>query len=284
MFKLILKKFFFIKIWKSTFLNHSDNLEISIEKNLIDNLSNKFIYVADPFTINGVVYFEGLSIYFRKGQLFSLKNREIKKILFSTDFLNKHMSFPFVFNHKRSTFLLPQISNINKLVLFKLDENSAKEYKTLLTNNEYRDSVIFKHNSNFIVFTTQKKKNKSNFKAFRFDSKFNLINEFTLLNYNKQFRCAGSVFLKNNELIIPIQNSQPIYGSGVNLYKFSINNNEITFDLHKEIKVLNSSNQITGFHTYNKLDEDKVLIDYRIEKFNLFTIFYKLKFYFDQYL
>jgi hypothetical protein len=280
--KTIINKLFYIKIWKSTFIDHSDNLEISIENNLVDEISDKFIYVADPFTINNRIYFEGLSLFFKKGQLFSLLNNQISKIKFSKFYKNKHMSFPYVFNKKDITFLLPQISNFNKLVLFKLNQNIATEYKTLLLNNEYRDSIIFNYDNNYIVFTSEKNKLKSDFKAYLFNNNFDFISEYDLVNYDKKFRCAGSVFINNDEYILPIQKSKPIYGSGVILYKFQINQNQINFTLLKEITLQNSENKITGFHTYNFINDKKVLIDFRIEKFKLFAIFYKLKFYYDQ--
>jgi len=275
----LLKKIFYLNCWRFSFIN-LDNPYSDLHLSDWINIPSSFLYAADPFKPNNIFIFEGITFTNPLGKIFRYDNGHISEVIFDSYLSKLHMSFPYLFEYNEEIFLLPQISGLNKLSLFRYDveKNRAFHFKDLLLGADCRDSIIIPSEDNFIIATTMKlASGPSTFKLVLFDKNFLFIKYLETNHDNIRFRCAGYPFYYNSKLLIPIQNSFPRYGSGVDLYEVSLNggNERISLDFVKSISLKADDIQINGFHTFN-FDGSNVVLDFRFSKFNIFATIIKI--------
>jgi len=189
------------------------------------------------------------------------------------------MSFPFIVKRNNSYFIIPQISNLNSLISFKLNLKTytAIEDKVLLKGVQCRDSIFLNHDSFDFIFTTVI--NSNNERVFKIYRSVENINNFIDINFSgikESSRCAGNVIRINNENYLPIQKDKPIYGSGILLYKIKYCKDKIDFEYYHSLKLVYKLKRINGFHTISKYGKN-YLIDFRFKKYFPLSLYYKIK-------
>lgn len=281
----LIKKLFFLNYWRFNIFK-VDDLATKLYLDGYLEVPSNFIYAADPFKLGELILFEGLTFDRPIGKIYRYFKGQISEIIFDSFYSNLHMSFPFIFDYKGDRFLLPQISNLNKLSIFRFDasSNHAFHYMDLLNGADCRDSIVLDINNKFIVITTVKLSNgDTSLRAILYDNNFSFLKYLNVPKECENFRCAGYPIYYKSSILIPIQNSVPRYGSGVNLYSFSYEDESesVIFNFDRNI-VLNSEKcKLNGFHTYNFSDFEAT-IDFRFSKFYFWAFLVKLKIYFYQ--
>ena len=276
-------KVFRIYFWRIGYVNYGAK-DLKNLSPIIKN--NDFIYAADPFFINEKeIIFEGVKWNSLIGKIYLTNKSQIIKLKFDNRYAKYHMSFPYLFKKNGTLLILPQISNISSLISFRLDlkKNEANFENVLLKGLECRDSILFQNDNYDYIFTTVLNSKKEKF--FRVYKSIKNENKFTNFPYTGiglSSRCAGGVFNEGSKLILPIQKDKPIYGSGVNLFVLKFLENEVNFKFYKELKINSKISGINGFHTFN-VHNNKFLIDYRFNKYFVFSFYYKFKLFINNY-
>ena len=122
--KKILDKIFRIYFWRFGLVDFDGKKAYNVKPL---NITKDFIYAADPFFIDeNNILFEGIKWKNLIGKIYLYNNSKIKEISFEDKFSDFHMSFPFVYSLNGSKHIIPQISNLNSLVSFKLDLKNQK--------------------------------------------------------------------------------------------------------------------------------------------------------------
>ncbi len=286
------KELFLVEIWniaiveknrEEILLNGLQNADI---KWIMPENKNKF--AADPFCFSvqnkNFIIYEEYSYKNRKASInlieLNSKNEILQNLLvFNSEF---HLSYPFVFQHNTRLFCVPesyQSKNVNLYVLN--TEKYEFEYRsTLIQNFEAVDTTLFFHNNKWWLFCTTK--TASNHELYIFFSN-NLFSEFTAHKINPvktdiaSARPAGSVFMHQNRIIRPAQDSRKTYGTQI-VFNEILHLSEYRFE-EKTISSLKqppNSNYPKALHTFNTCKNFSV-IDGKRFTFNFENFKYQLK-------
>jgi hypothetical protein len=124
----------------------------------IENEKKKFL--ADPFLFkkNGEVFCfaEEYDFIKKKGYIICKKYSDQslinKKIIIKEKF---HLSFPYIFEYKNNTYMCPETSEISEIRIYKCISfpYKWKFYKTIKKNIKAVDSMLFKKNNLWWLFT-----------------------------------------------------------------------------------------------------------------------------------
>lgn len=277
---LLIKKIFFLNFWRFGKVDFN-GLEFNLKLNSIIDVPSNFLYAADPFQLDKLILFEGITLEKPIGKIYRYDKGNVIPIVFDSNYKNKHMSFPFLISINGLLLLIPQITGTSKLTIFKFDNesNSASYYKDILLGCDCRDSVIIEYDGHFVLFCSiVSSSGITEFKIGVLDRDFNLMYFLDFPSYGREFRCAGRPFVFNNEYYLPVQSAFPRYGSGIKLYKFQISlaNKSIDFNHINDFSFISPVNNLNGFHTYN-IDKTSLFIDFRFSKFSLFAFIIKLR-------
>ncbi len=236
----------------------------------------EYCYEADPFAINNEIYYEYIGKFGVIGKIYKKKFGDLQGIPleFPAAEMRNHKSFPVVFSFGFDQYIMPQISGLYELWLYKLVDNKAERYLQI-ASGEYHDCTI-KIDMNYVNVYLYSKKDPKELNILKIDLTQKLIiskNKLILNNNNNNYnecRPAGKVFYWKSLEIIPIQNSKGRYGSGLVLCEIVEN-----MMVPLEFKIENFSN-ITGVHTLN-VYENYALMDYRWRSYGLLGLIKKIK-------
>ena len=238
-------------------------------------------WAADPllFSYNGCNYlfFELFDRHSNKGSiaLSEIKDGKINKptIIINEKF---HLSFPFVFEHNNSIYMIPETGEIQSLILYKAIDFPLvwKREKVLLNNIHSSDTIVFKSNDKLIVAASIIQKNASycnnSFYELLPNLKMNYI--CSSLANDKGQRNAGGIIVYEDLLIRPGQSSENCeYGKYLSFFKID----PTTFNetLYKNIFIddlrIDSSKKYIGIHTYSS-NSTMEFIDLKYKKKNSF--------------
>lgn len=203
---------------------------------------------ADPFLINGYVFAE---IYDKDG--WENGKRGCIAVAKHGDTLkfepiikeNFHMSFPHVFNHKSTWYMIPETYQSRNIRLYKADKFP---YKWKFIKNIFPidgiDSIPFKLNNTWYLFTTSQKTNitfilsTDNFPT----GKWKIVKKNIL---PKKFRGGGNALYHNGQILLPVQEpctGRGRYGCDLDLYKVA---GDLSMTKYKKIKPPSNA---TGVH------------------------------------
>jgi hypothetical protein len=142
-----------------------------------------------------------------------------------------HLSYPFVFKHENDYFLLPEMAEAGKLVLYKSTyfPYQWEPYFVMLDGISLYDPTLVYHENKWYLFGTQKLE-----KGDSADMYLHIYYADALTgswkphmgNPLKQTVCgsrpAGRFFQENGRLIRPAQNGAPKYGYSICFYEVEI--------------------------------------------------------------
>ncbi|MFD3394324.1 hypothetical protein U0R10_06805 [Aquirufa sp. OSTEICH-129V] len=204
----------------SLLVSHYDRLFI-VENPIWKYLADPFILISEENKL--VVLAEEFDRFKKKGELISItitgfSTNELfvsKKVLISEDF---HLSFPAPYFVEGEFYILPESSEIEKLLLYKLDIPNLKIIKKLdLSEGHFVDPVIYSDGqSNYLSWYTGSGNSDGITVAQKIDlSKF-LNGEFIYDSFKckklSDYRAAGKINLNGYR---PAQSSETFYGGGL---------------------------------------------------------------------
>jgi hypothetical protein len=278
-----LKILFTYDSWKIGICNYS-LVEVFKNKHLLNSCKyistrSKRNFIADPFGFksgsNEYIIFEKLKGINKKGVLQVRKINE-NKPMYQFE-LDKHLSYPFVFEDNNSIYIIPEQHKLNKVDLYKWDSSLEKlEFvKTLIENFLGVDNSIVKWQNKYWMFSTTSARKSSdiNLHLFYADT---LMGEWTPHKLNpiitsiKSSRPAGTIFTYGEKLYRPAQNSSKTYGGSITIFEVI----ELTTENYIEQAVEQilpediGNNSFIGIHTISKFG-DKTLIDVKTRRFKI---------------
>lgn len=279
-----------VDYWKRT--KYVTTWEIYYRKidngSLLDDNSEPFVrydipkdyWGADPllFEYNGEIYFffELWDNKKKKGSIAcsTLKDGKTSdyKIVLELDI---HLSFPFIFEHNKNIYMIPETGSTHNVRLFKTKTFPYEwvEEKVLVDNVESSDNIVYQSDKGLVLLTSIKNPSPSTCfnRAYLLDEDLNVIKtlyDSPVNNYG--IRNAGQLFKWNDKLIRPGQDcSGDNYGIGIVMFDYDINSDQYNEACLKNIKVndINIANRraYSGIHTYS-LSSKYEIIDLRIRK------------------
>lgn len=199
-------------------------------------------YYADPFVLDGFLFVEQ---YDQKKGVIAV--RPISGGSFTVVLEEPyHLSFPCVFKDDDDRYMIPE-SGINRTVdLYKATEFPYKweKVKTILEGSNWADPIIHRENGNWYLFVTPADNTLQIYRAKSLTDDFERIHS----DDHMHSRSAGKLFKMYGKLVRPVQNGDPVYGSGI-IFK------QITIEPYSE-KVIGAikpdwAEGLIGTHTVN---------------------------------
>lgn len=262
--------------WRIRIINLSTGKEVNFSQCIL-------VSRADPFIIESnkriYIFYEEFNIFKRKGYICvseydTNKNKlKHKKTIIDESF---HVSFPHVILIDKQFYMLPETSEVNKLILYEFLEFPHKISKSriLLSDIKLSDSVYYEYNDfKFILSSMQTIKDRNMTSNLILIPTKDLVNGEIDINAMQilkedvsESRMAGALFKINNMLFRFSQDCSEYYGHKINIHLLEIDDNRIT---EKKIITIEPKNNEIGIHTLNVTSRYAV-IDYKINVRNLF--------------
>lgn len=178
---------------------------------------------ADPFLMQSkgktIVYYESLSFNDTKGSITKFENNIESNFLV----LAHHLSYPYIVSHYDKTYLIPENSDSNKLVAYILSDDGASivDQITLIEGMAVVDGSIIHYNDKWWLFCTLKNDQPDMklhiFYAEQFRGPYLPHKMNPVLTDISGARPGGSMFIKENKLYRPAQDSSYSYGDQIKI-------------------------------------------------------------------
>lgn len=189
-----------------------------------------------------------------------------------------HLSYPFIFNHEKNYYMLPESSQNNTIELYKCSKFPDKWefHKTLIGNITATDSTLFYKDEKWWLFTsvTNYKNQKRENELFLFYSDNPLSDKWVphpknpIVSGTKGSRSAGKIIEMNGKILRPAQDCIIRYGYGIIFYEISILNE--TDYQENPVKTIypDWDKKNIGVHTYGR-ENNLTIMDARMKKIRL---------------
>ena len=240
-------------------------------------------YCADPFLwpneAEKLMLFEYFSYKENVGKI-AMSDYDGKRFKILDFGLKSHMSYPYCFEFENQVYCLPEQASSNKVSLYKINENGqVNKLKDLIHDFEARDPSLIYFQQKWWLFCT--KANYFENAALFIFSANSLFDDFLPHQNNpvkvdvQNARPAGALFLKNNELYRPAQNSAKHYGNEVNINKI-ITLSTIAFQ-EEIVQTINATNfgDYKGIHHISNHNGHTV-IDLKTTRFSLYNFKFQM--------
>ncbi|NHC43329.1 hypothetical protein G6549_25995 [Bacillus sp. MM2020_1] len=244
-------------------------------------------FVADPFIISHdsrlYMFFEILDKSSEKGIIGVASSENGEKWNYDRAVLKEdyHLSYPYVFEYNGNFYMIPESSEVSKVLLYKAKNFPYEWEKTCeIIQGNYVDSSIFQYNDKWWMFAGKSGKLHLFFsddleKNWAEHPKSPLIT-----NNSSITRPGGRVIVDNHTIYRYTQDGKPTYGSAVRVFKIT-KLSDIEYE-EKEISlVLNGSKKEMGWnkdgmHSIDQLEleENKWLVavdGHKLEDRNYFS-------------
>ncbi len=227
--------------------------------------SPKGKYYADPFIVKhddvNYLFFEDYD--YKKGVIaYSIVNDDLT-VTEPVVALERsyHLSFPYIFEYDDEIYMIPETGNQNRIELHRA-VNFPGEWtfeKVLVDNVRASDVTILELNDVFWMFTTYNNNLDDDLLVLHLDSPLNKWEVYGVDTLTHS-RPAGNIFIDDDKIIRPVQDSSRLYGYAI-VFK------EVTIDKENGYseKVINRIDptwysDLIGTHTFN-FNEDFIVID-----------------------
>ena len=237
-----------------------DNPHLNLSKFKFKEIPNTLTrWAADPFIIsnNGKTYvFAELGTKYYEDRGYSFGSIGYKRIgvkyptFWHKCIKNKtHMSFPNVFEHNGTFYMIPETYRSNSIFLFKAISFPKKweEIKTIL-EGPFVDTSIFKIDNRVFLLTYRLK-----CRPFRSEL-YEMVGDSFVLHSsipdrNSDLRLAGQVRVIDNTVYVYTQDCSQSYGKGIILNQLDISEKEHSFKKIENIDCM----EFDDFHTKRRL-------------------------------
>lgn len=244
-------------------------------------IKNKFgCWAADPFLLNykdkTFLFAEIFNVFLGKGhiEVCCLDDKKVKWKKCKVD--ECHLSFPNVYLRKTDElFMIPETNEKNFISIYTCDDFPAKWTirQTLVNNIRAVDSILFSYDGKeYVISYSLSSKNKLKELCFFECIKDEYVLIKKVVDENKNLRPAGKIFLDEDRIILPTQNSDTEYGHGIIFNELDIK----SFAL-RPIKtiygedVFLKNKRFSGIHTYNFCNTFEV-VDLKYKTFSFLRL------------
>ncbi len=186
----------------------------------IHTFADPFLF---PFGDELYLFYESQAVA-EHGKIEAFKTSDLKEFVYVGEILREpfHLSFPFVFSHNESFFLIPETLERNEISLYKFAQFPEKLIKSrVLLTGPYRDSSLINHWGVWYLFTTS----DNGLEIFFTDDieKGNFVPhpQNPITNDPRYNRCGGSLVSINEELYRIAQDCSSEYGRNVGILKIN---------------------------------------------------------------
>ena len=190
-------------------------------------------------------------------------NVQIKTLLHT----GNHLSYPFVFVNKDTTYIIPESSSQHSVEAypFNQNQNTISRIKNLISGEKLLDSTILFYNNKYWLFATKSGKySNANLYIYHADHLDGPYEEHHLNPVKKSLngsRPAGNFILYNGNWFRPAQNNKSYYGQSVTIHRLIVLNEfEFLEEPIVEIKPPRDCKDWHGIHTIN-LNGEAIVID-----------------------
>lgn len=275
----IVKKYIFFIFQKKEKENWSLSLSTSkfglSFKNCLNFIPPKKNFWADPFLFRfntkKYVFFENYNYKEKKGFISYFDLKEPGKVF---DAIKKkyHLSYPFIFKHKKQILMIPETSQNKRIEIWK-SKNFPKKwylYKKIFIGSSFADCSILNYKNQLWLFANKSEDNflDHNSELYIYKIEGNNFNKLIPHKQNpvicdsRSARNAGAVYKKNGKYYRPSQiNINKVYGYGLNINQImELNINRYT---EKNVtKFTPFSNEIKNTHVHHiSILDDKIIFD-----------------------
>lgn len=184
-----------------------------------------------------------------------------------------HLSYPFVFEHGGSVYMIPESFRASEIILYKA-VSFPYEWKRVRTVADCAavDSTIIERNGEKYLITVRVINAEGVLAILPLDHELNVTgSQIALGKEANNVRPAGKAFVYKNKLVRPSQDCSVGYGHALNLCEITKLDKEqfeerIICKILPDTLVINHAKAPQGVHTYNFTDRYEV-IDYKEYEF-----------------
>ena len=226
-------------------------------------LAPKGKYYADPFLFKyeGINYLFFEDYDYIKGVISYVSldqegNASSPKLALT---LPGHISFPYIFQDQGEIYMIPETSSYQSVFLYRSRAfpNEWERERVLIRGEGFADSLLFKYNGIYWLFTSIRKDVLQIYYAKDLTSSFfpHPINGCHIRGRN-----GGSLFIRDGRLVRPVMDCSKRYGRAVILKEIvSLTKHEF---IEQEIAAIepNWAPHLVGTHTYSQ-NEDFLVYD-----------------------
>ena len=194
--------------------------------------------------------------------------------------LRTHLSFPNFFIHEGNIYIYPENSAAGQLTVYHMAEHLV-EYKKMLPV-PLIDPVLFLNNEQGVymlgTLPDNANGNSNILHVYKSDHLWGEYKEVQQISFNDNVaRRAGKTFQWKGKVISPAQICNNHYGEGISLQVIKCSEDG-TLNL-QEIQRLEAKiiTKMTGFHTYNVLDEEVVIDGYKYGNEFIHDTYFKIR-------
>ena len=188
-------------------------------------------FFADPFVIQvlerSYVFFEDYDVAHGRGVISYVEVERDNTTTPPSVALSKpyHLSYPFVFEHEREIYLLPETASNRTIELYRAREfpHIWEHYRVLVPDTRAVDSTLHFDGIRWWLFTCvtrtrqEAAKDLSLFVAGSLDAEFRPHPRNPVVRHSQSVRPAGKLFRDAGRLIRPSQDSTHTYGGQISL-------------------------------------------------------------------
>ncbi len=180
---------------------------------------------ADPFLFvyNGELFlFYEVQAVGEKGKIEAYRTSNLEEFVYEGEVLREsfHLSFPFVFSHGSSVFLIPETSENNEVALYKFANFPHRVVKErVLLTGAYLDSFIKRHRDLWYLFTTSSKGLEIFFTNDLEKGSFTAHPQNPITTDPKYSRCGGCLVEIDNRLFRIAQDCSSEYGRNISILR-----------------------------------------------------------------
>lgn len=216
-------------LYRKSIFDKSVGKEVITFNNKKIRTSKKHLHTsADPFLFvdNDLLYmFYESQLVGEVGQISVIITKDLKEFkeirgLLKEDF---HLSYPFVFRKKSSTYLIPESADANEIILYKFSDFPAKieRCKTLLSGF-FVDTSVISHDGTWYLFTTSRLGLEIYYTNDIENTELVAHPKNPITSDLKYQRNGGGPVLIENQLYRIAQDCSTAYGSNLNILKIKI--------------------------------------------------------------
>ncbi len=217
----------------------------------LDSIEKGSKLLADPFFIHEkdtfYLFVEHITGKSNGANISVLTSVDGKNYTYKGNVLDEefHLSYPQVFKHKDSFYMVPESKNAGHILLYKTEKFPFdwKVQDTLVKNVRMKDPSIYLSDTLNIMVASNDELVMTLYKSDGLHAEWKPVKSILR---GSEARAGGRIFSHNNKLYLPMQNSAKGYGHYLSLYEFVFDGDDIRLEEVKD-KILSGQPDIPAF-------------------------------------
>ena len=283
-FTSLYKKLFISGSWQMAYRLKNEHWPFDYDEPFMPMPNTKEYWYADPllFEDGGKQYLfcEAFNKKEQKGELAVMEwknNAWTDPVIIIAN--NYHMSYPCVFKHDDTYYMIPESAECGSLELYVSDSfpYSWKKKCNIIEDIWLADPTVFKFRGKLLMNAWNEKKGRYKSIVYELDIDNLRCKEIASIPYpNNSGRPAGYIFYGDGKLLRPSQDSVGMYGKGIIWREYEMQDGEVKDTINSRLDVekvkllgLDGEKRIHTFSTTSQIE----VIDFCVFKFDLLKRF-----------